>query len=305
MRIRFLGLVLFFFGCLLQRSYAADEFKMDLQPEGLYLNNLNTGLLQRIFADFGYDSFINDDKRIPSIMLESMPIDFDKFEPKSERNRLFIMIMSPLVLKVNEEIVFERDEIEQLKKIFDENKTLSDKQKQKIEDWAVKYDVFTRIKGDRRYDLLLQKLLIKVDELPPSLLIAVAAAESNWGTAVEVKEGNALYKLKNWFSTDGIKPKDETDDSYRIKTYPNLLSAIREYAVKLNSDVNYRHLWISRQQLRKQKSILKGRITVYNMVVGSPLENYAGLLSYILTFYDLINVDMSELYNFAESLEKK
>ena len=305
MRIRFLGLVLFFFGCLLQRSYAADEFKMDLQPEGLYLNNLNTGLLQRIFADFGYDSFINDDKRIPSIMLESMPIDFDKFEPKSERNRLFIMIMSPLVLKVNEEIVFERDEIEQLKKIFDENKTLSDKQKQKIEDWAVKYDVFTRIKGDRRYDLLLQKLLIKVDELPPSSLIAVAAAESNWGTAVEVKEGNALYKLKNWFSTDGIKPKDETDDSYRIKTYPNLLSAIREYAVKLNSDVNYRHLWISRQQLRKQKSILKGRITVYNMVVGSPLENYAGLLSYILTFYDLINVDMSELYNFAESLEKK
>lgn len=305
MKVRFFLLILFAFGCFWRCGYADDNFKMDLEPDGLYLNNLNTGLLQRIFIDFGYDNFINEDKKIPSIILESMPVDFDMVEPKSERNRLFIMIMSPLALKVNEEIVLERDEIEQTKKTLDEEKNLSDEQKQKVEDWAVKYDIFTRVQGNERYDLLLQKLLMKVDEIPPSLLIAVAAAESNWGTAVEVKEGNALYKLKDWFTTEGIKPKDETDDSYRIKIYPDLLSAVRGYALKLNSDINFRHLWISRSQLRKHSSVLKGRMTVYNMVVGSPLENYAGLLSYILTFYDLINVDMSELSNFAESMEKK
>ena len=305
MKLRFFLLILFAFGATLQCSYADDKFKMDLQPDGLYLNNLNTGLLQRIFMDFGYDNFINDNKKIPSIMLESMPIDFDKVEPKSERNRLFIMIMSPLALKVNEEIILERDEIEQIKKVFDEEKNLSEAQKQKIEDWAVKYDIFTRMKDNERYDLILRNLLMKVDEIPPSLLIAVAAAESNWGTADEVREGNALYKLKDWFTTEGIKPKDETDDSYRIRVYSDLLSAVRDYALKLNSDINFRHLWISRQQLRRHNSVLKGRMTVYNMVVGSPLENYAGLLSYILTFYDLINVDMSELSNFAESMEKK
>jgi len=305
MKLRFFLLMFFAFFALGQKGYAADEFEMDLKPDGLYLNNLNTGLLQRIFLDFGYDNFINDDKKIPSIILESMPFDFDKVEPKSERNRLFIMIMSPLALKVNEEIILERDEIEQIKKVLDEEKSLSDEQKKKIEDLAVKYDIFTRMKDNERYDVILHNLLMKVDEIPPSLLIAVAAAESNWGTADEVKQGNALFKLKDWFTTEGIKPKDETDDSYRIRVYQDLLSAVRGYALKLNSDINFRHLWISRRQLRKHSSVLKGRMTVYNMVVGSPLENYAGLLSYILTFYDLINVDMSELSNVAEGMEKK
>ena len=286
-------------------AFSAGKFKMELQPEGLYLNNLNTGLMQKIFDDFGYMDFINEDMMIPPIMLDTMPVDFDKVSPQSERNRLFIMIMAPLILKVNEEIVMERDEIEQVKKDLDAGKKLNKKQRKKLDAWATKYDVFTRMKGNDKYDIILNKLLLKVDMVPPSLVIAVAAAESNWGTADEVKEGNSLFKLKDWYTTKGIKPKDETDDSYRIRVYPDLLSAIRDYALKLNSDINFQHLWISRQQLRRHRQVVKGRLTVYNMVIGSPLENYAGLLTYILTFYDLVNIDMSELSGLSSIVEKK
>ena len=48
-------------------------------------------------------------------------------------------------------------------------------------------------------------------------------------------------------------------------------------------------------QRRNHKKALRGNAMVYNMVRGSPLENYAGLISYIITFYDLVNLDEAEL----------
>lgn len=281
---------------------AADKLKMELQSDGMYIDNVNVEILQRIYDDFGYTDFVTNDRAIPSIFLESMPEDFDKIKNKNIRNRLFIRIMAPLVLKVNEEIILERGKVIKLKQDVEEKGKLSPEQKKELEALAKKYDVFTRMEGKERSDILIRGLLLKVDQIAPALLIAAAVAESNWGTAYEVKQGNALYKLKDWFTNKGIKPLGEDDDSYRIRAYPNLLSAIRDYALKLNSDVNFQHMWVARAQLRDHNQTLKGRTTVNGMVLGSPLENYAGLLNYILTFYDLVNIDETHLKNvsFAE-----
>lgn len=51
---------------------------------------------------------------------------------------------------------------------------------------------------------------------------------------------------------------------------------------------------ISGGQRRNHEKPLRGN-AAYNMVRGSPLENYAGLISYIITFYDLVNLDEAEL----------
>ena len=149
--------------------------------------------------------------------------------------------------------------------------------------------------GDGRYEILLAELLNRADEVPPSFLIAAAAAESNWGTAREVRLGNALYKWKVWYTEEGIKPLEDPDDSYRIKTYPTLLAAMEDYALIFNSDVNFAHFRDLRRQRRNHDKPLRGNAMAYNMVRGSPLENYAGLISYIITFYDLVNLDEAEL----------
>lgn len=273
----------------------AAQLKMDLQPDGLYLNNLNVAITKLIFKDNGYESFANEEYKIPPLMFDQLPVDFDEIASKDERNKLFIMILAPLALRVNEEISIERQKLFDLREAFDSNKSLTTEQLSELDKLAEKYDVFTRMKDGDRIEILLQELAEKIDEIPPSLLIASAAAESNWGTAAEVKQGNALYKLKDWYTDKGIKPAGEDDDSYRIRVYPDLVSAVRDYALKLNNDINFQHFRIARRQLREHNQILKGRTTVYNMVIGSPLENYAGLLNYILTFYDLVNVDESKL----------
>lgn len=283
---------------------AASELEMDLQPDGLYLNNTNVAVLQKIFSDYKYDDFVRKDKKLPPIFMKTLPSDFDKIKSQDERNRLFIMIMAPLTLKTNEEIIFERNVLRKIKEDFDAGKDLTDEQKSTLEKLIKKYDVFTRMKGRDYYNIILHDLMLKVDVIAPSLLIAAAAAESNWGTAIEVKQGNALYKMKNWYTDEGIKPEGEDDDSYRIKTYPDLLSATRDYALKINSDINFHQLRVARRQIMNRNKNMRGRTTVYNMVVGSPLENYAGLLNYILTFYDLIYVDESSLGSIDEMENK-
>ena len=279
------------------------EFRFDVQPEGIYIDNVNVAVLKKIFADYDYTEFVRESKKIPPLMLQSMPFDFNDIKSKDERNKLFIQIMTPLVMKVNEDITIERKKLFDLKSANTKKEGLSEQQKKEIEDLAVKYDVFTKMKGKERYDIILEELTEKIDIIPASLLIAVAVAESNWGTAREVKEGNALFKEKEWFTDKGMKPAKEDDDSYRIKVYPNLLSAIEDYALKLNKDINFSYFRVSRKFLRIHNQVLKGRVTVHNMVTGSPLENYAGLLNYILTFYDLVNIDESQLDSIS-SLEK-
>lgn len=303
MKIKILKLFALLFLLVAFDAKANGEFRFEAQPEGIFIDNVNVAVLKKIFADYDYTEFVRESKKIPPLMLQSMPFDFNDIKSKDERNKLFIQIMTPLVMKVNEDITIERKKLFDLKSANAKKEGLSEQQKKEAEDLAIKYDVFTRMKGKERYDIILEELTEKIDIIPASLLIAVAVAESNWGTAREVKEGNALFKEKEWFTDKGIKPAKEDDDSYRIKVYPNLLSAIEDYALKLNKDINFSYFRVSRKFLRIHNQVLKGRVTVHNMVTGSPLENYAGLLNYILTFYDLVNIDESQLDSIS-SLEK-
>ena len=76
--------------------------------------------------------------------------------------------------------------------------------------------------------------------MAPSILITGAALETNWGTSRIVKEGNSLYKTLIWHTNEGLKPIGEKeDDSYRIKTYPNIYTSMQEFALKINSSISF------------------------------------------------------------------
>lgn len=162
---------------------AAEPLAMELKPEGLYVDNVNVPVLQKMFADYGYKDYIYmPEWKYPPLFLNSLPEDFAKTEDKSFRNRLFIQILAPLALLVNERITLERYPLLLMREQLDKGEKLTAENKKELERLAEKYDVFTRMKGDGRYEILLAELLNRADEVPPSFLIAAAAAESNWGT---------------------------------------------------------------------------------------------------------------------------
>ena len=232
----------------------------------------------------------------PPIFCNYFPSDFNTITDEKKRNTLFIKILAPLTLKLNAEILSERKDIKSLAQSFQTNKQLTPEQIKILEKKASKYDVFTRLRGDYRYQYLLDELLKKVHVVAPSVLITAAALETNWGTSRIVKEGNSLYKTLIWHTSDGLKPIGETeDDSYRIKTYHNIYDSMKEFALKLNSSISFDNFRGIRHEILERRTLLLGSTLAPYLVWNSPLKNYAGLFEYTLSYYELNIIDKSIL----------
>lgn len=264
---------------------------------GLHLKNVSTQEMIKTFDKYDYKNYIYmPNWEYPSIFLDNMPKDFTSMEDESIRNKYFLMIVGPLALKVKEDILKERAEVEKLNDSFKKNKDLTSKEVKQLEEIAKKYDVFTRLKGHRRYELILNELLSRVDYVSPSILMASAAIESNWGTSNALTKANSLYKEKVWFGEEGLDPIDETEDKdYKIKIFPTLYDSMASYALKINSSINYDLYRYQRADFRYRGKPVSGKFTAINLVFDSNLENFAGLLDYTITFYELTNFDGAKL----------
>lgn len=284
-----LNIVLFF--CL---SFTAPA--QASVADGLYLKDVTVEKLQEIQNQEGYTDYLYiKDGIIPRIFLENFPVDYPQIKDKNTRNKLFIKILTPLALKVNEEINAERQEVLQMNTQLRQTQELSPVQEKRLEELAVKYDAFTRLKGYRRNQLQLQMLRARIAPVPVSFLIAVSVMETNWGTSRYTHEGNALYKEFSWYGEPGMDPKDENDPTYKVKSFPTLLDSMRSYALKFNSSVSFEHTRYMRSLQSASNLPLNGRDLAHTMLYQSPLKNYVGILDYTITFYKLMILDMAKL----------
>lgn len=290
-------LFLLFLYVLVFAADVAAKTEVDLRPDGLYLTDVTVAQLEKQYELYDYKDYIYmPDWTYPPIFLTNLPTDFNQITNTNRRNKLFLQILGPLALKLSDELREERLSVRELRAAFLDGATLTPEQEKFIEEKAVKYDIFTRMKGRRRYDILLKRLMLKVDIIPPSLLMAAAAIESDWGTNRIVREGNSLYKELDWYTDKGIKPKDDNHDkSYRYKTFPSLYDSMKSYALRLNSGVNYEQMHLYRAEIERHEKPVLGRSLAHTILFDSNLKNFAGLLDYTITFYELTNFDEAEL----------
>jgi len=121
---------------------------------GLVINQTTTSKLEKIYQQYGYEHYIAvQDYHIPQIYLEHFPTDFSTISDFKKRNELFIKILTPLALKINQEIMQERAKMIKLQKTFIQKGGLSVSETNYLEQLAKKYDVFTRLKGKERIEL--------------------------------------------------------------------------------------------------------------------------------------------------------
>lgn len=285
------------------------------RPRELWLKDLPAQDLLSLFETYDYNGALPlPDYRLPPIFLSRLPQDLQQL-PEETRKRLFIQILAPLALKVNEEIARERRELLALQTEFQSRKDLSAPQMEALEAMARKYDVFTRLQGYRRIERLLNALSDKVDAVPPSFLIAAAAIATDWGQSRPAREANSLYKELVWHTDQGLLPEGEPADSdYRIRIFPDLYGAMTSYALKINSSITYEQFRHLRRNIRYREKPLLGTETAHLMLLDTPLKNYAGLLQYTIAFYELNIIDKSKLNskmidkdlapNFAKFIQK-
>lgn len=248
--------------------------------------------LEKIFNDNDYHNFLLPKNwKYPSIFVQALPYDYSSISSEMEQRRFFIMILLPLALKLNQEIMVERNVVLYLNYKF-QNETLDELDVQILENLARKYDFFTYEKGENRIPLLLVELLRRIDIIPPSILIGAAALNTNWGNAKFLPLSNSLYRELIWYSDEGLVPQDETEEtSYRIKIFPSLYQAMQSFALSLNSSVDYSEFRWMRRHLRYNGQPLSGKFLVAYLVFASEIENFVGMMDYIITFYRLNELD--------------
>lgn len=305
MKKKFLGI---FFSLFLISTMANaiiyDENKISIDNDGAHVKNFNVKELESLYEELEFPNYLKlGDNVYPRIFVQNIPHDYAAIENKTHRNELFIKMLMPIVLKVNKEYEEEREDLLAIQYGFYEEKDFHEEDCYYIDMLAKKYDIATPYKDTRKYIMLLEDLLLRVDSIPPSILVATAAIYTDWGTSRVAVEANNLYKAKNWYSEEGLEPLSD-DKDYKFKVYNSIEESIRDYILKVNQSVNYRSFWQTRQAARAiqqdTNEPVYGKRIDWSFVLENNLGNYAGLLDYTITYYRMMYLDQAELEDVYE-----
>lgn len=221
-----------------------------LQDRGLIVPR-SVASLERVFHRVGYDlkAVRTGDAPVPRLFVAAIPTDLGELVDVELRKRLFFKAVLPLVLKVNERILRDR---ERLWAIVAQQR-LGEHLSARDELWlAVMAERYKTERGD------VEALLERVDVIPPSLALAQAAEESGWGTSRFTREGNALYGQWTW-GEQGIVPAGREDgQEHKVRAFENVLHSVEAYVRNLNTHRAYREFRARRADLRADGRTLLG-----------------------------------------------
>ena len=231
---------------------------------------------------------------VPRMYFSSIPKNINEYKI-FEKKKVFLSILLPIALRGNELALEER---KRLKVAFLTNNIY------KIEYFAKKYKVknFTKINFGSLNSLQLKnikkELLIKVNRIPVSMIIAQAIIESGWGASRFAQEGNALFGEWTWKSNDGIKPNGNLDANFAVKSFKNISESLNSYILNLNRHPAYTEMRNYRSMMFKSGKDITGYET------AAYLENYAEIgLAYVEKVNDMIK--SNKLYKFENSVLEK
>ena len=176
--------------------------------------------------------------------------DFVNIEDRKERKRVFINYINSKANPILHRIRKERTVLISLYLRHRSGEVLSDSEQQ----WVLRLAKLRKVNSfDSDTDIEWDKLLIRTDTIPLSLLLAQAALESSWGTSRFAKQGNNYFGIWCFTPGCGIVPKKRTDgDSHEVEAYTDIDSAIEKYIHILNTGTAFEELRSLRYEQREK-----------------------------------------------------
>lgn len=208
----------------------------------------SAGDLAALFARHGYGAA--DDApmpaAVPRLLVASVPRDLAALDRPEARKALFLRLVLPLVLTVNEEIAADRAQLLALAVRLDAGEVPT----AEARDWLATLARHYRVSESAAMTGTVDALLTRVDAVPPSLALAQAALESGWGTSRLALAGNALFGERTWTEA-GLEPLAPLPGaSHRARSFDRLIDAVAAYALNLNSHPAYAAFRRARARLR-------------------------------------------------------
>ncbi|MGC1507821.1 glucosaminidase domain-containing protein [Ketobacter sp.] len=169
--------------------------------------------------------------------------DFTAYKSVSKRKAAFFGFLKPYVKERNQEILALRKRIESGQIKGDELTALAKRYRIKSKDPAI----------------IQEQLLIKVDALPASLVLAQGAMESAWGTSRFARDGNNYFGQWCFTSGCGLVPESRGEGKkHEVRVFESPMDSVISYMRNLNSHPAYRDLRATRSTLRQQGDSYNG-----------------------------------------------
>ena len=205
-----------------------------------------------------------------------------------DKKNIFISILLPIALRGNELVLEEREFIKDA--ISSNNLSLIEyfSKRYKIKDY--KKINFAKL-SVKQVEEIKSKLLIKVNKIPISMILAQAIIESGWGSSRFAKEGNALFGEWTWQKGIGIKPQEKLDANYAVKNFSNISASLNSYILNLNRHEAYNEM----RNYRNKKYRNGDPITGYE--AANFLSRYAEIgYQYVTKVKDMIKFNKLERF---------
>ena len=192
----------------------------------------------------------------------SLPLDWQKsFSLKKVE---FIETLLPLIAYQNQQILVERERLFKIQNYLLDNKTLNQNDLEYLSAIADKYLIETNNK--HKIDIV-DKLLLSVNTIPTSIVLAQAATESGWGTSRFAKEYNALFGQYTYNEKKGVIPFErEIGKKHLIRHFSSLDKSVESYFKNINTHYAYEKFRSIRNAMHENNfdiKLLKNALDVY------------------------------------------
>ena len=207
----------------------------------------------------------------------SLPLDWQKsFSLKKVE---FIETLLPLIAYQNQQILVERERLFKIQNYLLDNKTLNQKDLEYLSAIADKYLIETNNK--HKIDIV-DKLLLSVNTIPTSIVLAQAATESGWGTSRFAKEYNALFGQYTYNEKKGVIPFErEIGKKHLIRHFSSLDKSVESYFKNINTHYAYEKFRSIRNAMHEDNLDIK--------LLTNALDVYAEDKSYVDTINSIID----------------
>ena len=221
-------------------------------------------------------------------------LNFDFSSNISDKKKYFIKIVLPLIVDNNKKILALRLRLQEVKNYLDINKTLSKKDQKFIKNLSQNYNV--KFKNRHKIDII-KDLLLKVDIIPNSIVLAQAAIESGWGSSRFAQKYNALFGEYTYDNKSGIVPLERSSsDKFLVKFFSSINKSVESYFNNINTHFAYEKFRKERYKQRENNN----NFNIYFLL--KELNTYAEDINYVDTLNSIIKINKLKKYDNIPSI---
>ncbi|MBI5558845.1 MAG: glucosaminidase domain-containing protein [Deltaproteobacteria bacterium] len=234
---------------------------------------------------------IGKDAPVSPVIFANLPQDMNSLDVETKK-KAFINTLLPISLIALQEIEQEKKTLHSIMAKLDDGRdflsfdhttvwprTVSEMEIEILERLTWKYR--TNSKED---------LLLRVEGLPLSLILAQGALESCWGSSRFAAEGNNLFGIWTW-GEEGIIPASlEQGASHKVAMFDSLLDSLRAYLLMINRLPAYAELRQLRSRTGNSMSLADGLLNY-----SERRDSYIADVKQIIVTNELRKFDALEL----------